>query len=188
MSIFKGINILSIGNIISQIISFVGIVLLSRLYDPSEFGMFAIVFGIVTILGSISSFRYEMTILLPKKNNIYQLSIKLAFIISCLMNILYIAIIFLIIILKYIEIYWLLLPIVIFSNSLINIAKFIQNKNQYYYQMAGVKISITLLFTFFALLFSKINFIENGLIFAMMISYLLPALFLLFTVFENSSL
>ena len=188
MNMFKGISILSLGNIISQIISFAGIVLLTRLYDPSKFGTFAIVFGIVSILGNLSSFRYEMTILLPKQNNIYQLSIKLAFIISFLMNILYLAIISLLIILKYIEIYWLILPIVVFSNSLINIAKFMQNKNQDYYRIAGVRIAITLLFTICALLFSKINFFENGLIFAMIISYLLPAFYLLFAEFKNSNL
>ena len=161
--------------------------MLTKLYNPSEFGKYAVVFGIVSILGKISSFRYEMTILLPNKKDISQLSIRLPFVISCLMNIFYFVIIFILFMFKYIEIYWFILPIVVISNSLINIAKFIQNKNQDYYTIAGIRILVTLLFTISALLFSKVNIFGNGLLIAMVISNLLPALYLLFKDFKKSN-
>lgn len=41
---------------------------LTRLYDPSEFGSFAIFFGIVSILVIAGTARYELAVLLPKKN------------------------------------------------------------------------------------------------------------------------
>lgn len=61
---------LSIGNVISQIIPFLLMPLLTRLYSPSEFGGLAIFVSITLILSEIVTGKYELAILLPKKEKI----------------------------------------------------------------------------------------------------------------------
>ena len=61
-------NILTLmtGTVISQIIGMLMSPILSRLYSPEEFGVFATYFSMVSILIVFSTLRYENTIMLPK--------------------------------------------------------------------------------------------------------------------------
>lgn len=65
---FKNTLTLIIGSVAGQAFPIILSPVLTRLYDPSEFGSFAIFFGIVSILVITATARYELAVLLPKKN------------------------------------------------------------------------------------------------------------------------
>ena len=63
-------NILTLmtGTIIAQAIPIAISPILTRIYRPEDFGLYAIFVAIITILGSVASGRYELAIMLPKKD------------------------------------------------------------------------------------------------------------------------
>ena len=79
----KNILTLSFGIGASQLIVFIAQLALRRLFTPEEFGAFDVYFNIFGILVVISALRYEMAIVLPKKDdkasNLLVLSILFSF-------------------------------------------------------------------------------------------------------------
>jgi len=64
------------GTAIAQVITILSIPILTRLFTPDDFGVFAIFVGLSSLLSSISGGRYELAIMLPKKDlNAYHLFI-----------------------------------------------------------------------------------------------------------------
>ncbi|MBD3380148.1 MAG: oligosaccharide flippase family protein, partial [Candidatus Omnitrophica bacterium] len=63
INVFK----LSVGNLYAQIIGVIAVPLLTRIFAPSAFGLYALFTSIVTILGMMACLRYEITIVLPEK-------------------------------------------------------------------------------------------------------------------------
>jgi len=59
---------LMFGTLMAQIIMFISIPLLTRLYTPSEFGFYATFLAISSLIGSVSSLKYDQAIMLPKSN------------------------------------------------------------------------------------------------------------------------
>jgi len=59
----------SVGKTLSQVIPLVITPILTRLYTPSDFGIFATFLSLVTIVSLISNGRYNLAITLPKKLN-----------------------------------------------------------------------------------------------------------------------
>jgi len=79
----KNVLTLMTGTVISQIIGMLMSPILSRLYSPEEFGVFATYFSIVSILIVFSTLRYENAIMLPKSiKEGFNLSILVAIISS----------------------------------------------------------------------------------------------------------
>lgn len=58
---------LSMGRILSQVIPLVITPILTRLYTPADFGVFATFLSLVTIVSLVSNGRYNLAITLPKK-------------------------------------------------------------------------------------------------------------------------
>lgn len=56
------------GTALAQVITVAVAPLLSRLYDPSAFGLFGVYTSIVGIIGSVATLRYDQAIMLPKNN------------------------------------------------------------------------------------------------------------------------
>lgn len=63
----RNILVLMTGTALAQLISVAVAPLLSRLYDPSAFGILGIYTSIVGIIGSIATLRYDQAIILPKR-------------------------------------------------------------------------------------------------------------------------
>lgn len=63
--------------------------ILTRLYTPSDFGTFALYFSLVVLLGSLMAGRYELAILIPKRDEhakeIVRFAIVIAFVVSLLL-------------------------------------------------------------------------------------------------------
>jgi len=81
-------NVLTLmtGTSIAQAIPIAISPILTRIYTPEDFGMFALYMSIASILAAVATGRYELAIMLPKKDedaiNIVVLSIGISFIIS----------------------------------------------------------------------------------------------------------
>ncbi|MCK4662701.1 MAG: oligosaccharide flippase family protein [Bacteroidales bacterium] len=85
--IFSNLIILISGTAIAQLIIFVFQLILRRQYSPEEFGAFAVYLSIVGILSSFVSFKYELAIILPKKNNIAANIFIISILLSLFINI-----------------------------------------------------------------------------------------------------
>lgn len=64
----KNVSILLSGTVLAQLLTIAMAPLLSRLYTPSEFGYFAIYTSIIAALATIVTFRYELAIVIPKRD------------------------------------------------------------------------------------------------------------------------
>jgi len=83
---FKNLAILMSGTAIAQGLAFAASPILSRLYDPSAFGVFGLFIAATGIISVIASGKYELAIILPKKDedaaNILLLSLSIIICIS----------------------------------------------------------------------------------------------------------
>ena len=65
----RNVALLASGTAIGQGLGIAAAPLLSRLYDPSAFGVFGVYVAFVGILATLSSWRYENAIVLPEKDD-----------------------------------------------------------------------------------------------------------------------
>ena len=65
----KNIFTLLSGATIAQVIALISIPVLTRMYTPEDFGYIAIYLSITNIIASVSTGRYELAIMLPKKKS-----------------------------------------------------------------------------------------------------------------------
>src|SRR2546425_10423373 len=56
------------GTTIAQAIPLVVTPILTRIYSPQDFGLFALYMSIIAILGVVATGRYELAIMLPEKD------------------------------------------------------------------------------------------------------------------------
>ena len=87
-------NVLTLmtGSTLSQAIPIAISPILTRIYTPEDFGLYAVYIAIITILGTIVSGRYELAIMLPKKDedaiNIFALGLVITICLTVLTTIL----------------------------------------------------------------------------------------------------
>lgn len=136
-------NVLSLisGNLISQIILFASAPILTRLYSPSDFGVFALFSAIIGTVSKISSLCYERAILLPKEqedaDNIFLMSVGIAVAVS--ISVLILAIIYRVFGYKLfanIDAYLYCIPLGIFLFGLINNFRFYRQRKKMYKTLA----------------------------------------------------
>lgn len=82
------------GGVLAALLSILVIPITTRLYSPEDFGTFQIFLSILVILSSISSFRYEMTIVLPKSKLRTNGLIRLSFVVLIITTLIYTLVIF----------------------------------------------------------------------------------------------
>ena len=64
----RGVLAILSGTVLSRLIAFAAIPVLSRLFTPSEFGVFALFSMIIAVSGPIVTWRYEAAIVLPEED------------------------------------------------------------------------------------------------------------------------
>lgn len=142
-------NVLTLmtGTTIAQAIPIAISPILTRIYSPEDFGVFALFVAIASIFGSIVNGRYELAIMLPKKNenaiNVVALGLVIAVFISFILLILVIFFKnYFIIILRNKEIgIWLyFIPVTVFFIGLFNILSYWNNRKKYYQDIANATI------------------------------------------------
>ncbi|MBE9468862.1 MAG: oligosaccharide flippase family protein [Bacteroidetes bacterium] len=85
----KNLFTLISGTAIAQIIAVLFQLIIRRIYSPADFGAFAVYMSLVGILATVVTLRYELAIVLPKKDktaaNVFFLSIIINFLFSILL-------------------------------------------------------------------------------------------------------
>jgi len=64
----KNVLVLMTGTTIAQAIPIAISPILTRLYSPEDFGVFALFVAITSVFGSVANGRYDLAIMLPKKD------------------------------------------------------------------------------------------------------------------------
>jgi O-antigen/teichoic acid export membrane protein len=92
----KNIFSVVVGTVLAQIIPVLISPVLTRIYTPEDFGVFAIYMSIVTISVTVASFRYDLAIFIPKNLDDSKRLVILSIFISCIFSIIFfIALLFL---------------------------------------------------------------------------------------------
>ena len=148
----KNVLTLMTGSGIAQIISFLTVPLLTRMYSPDAFGLFAFFLGLTSILSVFSTGRYEMALNIPEKDTEARDIVILCFIINsgfCLF-----LMVFLFFLNQKISLFfgkpeigdiWFLLPFSVFLVSLSQILNFWENRKKNYKKLAINRIVHTFL-------------------------------------------
>ena len=66
-SFFKSVGVILSGTVFAQAVTLFVAPFITRLYSPSEFGLFAVYISVMAIIVVLGSLRYEMAILLTKE-------------------------------------------------------------------------------------------------------------------------
>jgi len=143
----KNVLTLMTGTTIAQAIPIAISPILTRLYTPEDFGVLALFVAITSIFGSIANGRYELAIMLPKKDedaiNIFALGF---IIVSCLsLFLLMIIVLFHNNILNLlhnnsISLWLYFVPIAVFFIGLFNILNYFNNRKKQYKDLAKATI------------------------------------------------
>ena len=85
--LLRGIVIIGSGSAIAQILGIIFVPILTRIYPPAIFGTLAVFGSLLSLLIVGGSFKYELTIPLPEKDDDGQYLLILSFFIVCLLTI-----------------------------------------------------------------------------------------------------
>lgn len=182
----KNVLTLSFGTLISQIFGFIFLPILSRLYDPHEFGLFYSFVGVSQTLGLISTLKYEKSIILPKNDeegnslvlltltiiSIYSLSLFILLGLSSYFNISFSGVGNII----------LLIPLNILSQSFFSTITFWYQRREQFKMITIYNIIQSILIIFFSISFSWFNISQNGLIFGYVIGNFAIVIFQFFRI------
>ncbi|MBS1518428.1 MAG: oligosaccharide flippase family protein [Bacteroidetes bacterium] len=181
----KNVSILASGTIVVQIISFLLSPVLSRLYTPEDYGLFAVFTSIISVLTVVCCLRYELAIVIPKTDEEAVSILKLCiFIISLLSLIVFILILFfkgfIAVILgnTKIENWLLLVAPVLFLTGSVQALTYWFNRKKEYKIISGSRIYQSSVNSSSSLLLGLLKLNSFGLIVSSAVSQLLPAIFL----------
>lgn len=143
----KNILILMTGTTVAQAIPIAISPILTRVYTPDDFGIFALFMAIASIFGSIANARYDLAIMLPKKDEDAINIFALGFIITSVLS----SFLFIIIIvfsdnlkklLNNTDIsFWLyFVPIAVFFTGVFNLLSYFNNRRKNYKDIANATI------------------------------------------------
>ena len=142
-------NILTLltGTTIAQAIPIAISPILTRIYTPEDFGIFAIFLAITLIIGSIANGRYELAIMIPKKDedaiNIFALGFIIASSIS------FVLLVLVLIFKKYfsfllgneeIGVWLYFVPISVFFIGIFNLLNYFNNRKKNYKDISNANI------------------------------------------------
>ena len=162
----KNVITLMTGTTIAQAIPIAISPILTRLYTPQDFGVFAFFLAITAIFGSIANARYELAIMLPKKDEDAINIFALGFIISTIISFLILVLVVLfneyfvkLLGNKEIGIWFYFLPITVFLSGLWNNLSYFNNRKKQYKDLAKATIIKSIVIAIVQL---SIGFIKGG--------------------------
>ena len=161
-------NVLTLmtGTTIAQAIPIAISPILTRIYTPEDFGVFALFIAITAILGTVANARYELAIMLPKKDEDAINIFALGFIITC-----FISLILLILVVIFNDYFtklfgndeisfWLyFVPITVFFSGLFNILNYFNNRKKNYKDLRNATILKSIVLAIVQL---SVGFIKSG--------------------------
>ena len=181
----KNVVTLATGTTIAQAIPIAISPILTRIYTPEDFGVFALYLSITAILSSIVNGKYEMAIMLPKTDLEALTIVKLSLYISCTISVLF----FLIFLFSKhqislwlnepnIENWLLLIPISIFIAGLYNALNYYNTRNRLYSQVSKSQVSKSLGLSVGQISLGFMNLAHGGLVLGNLVSRLFGNLIL----------
>ena len=174
----KNILTLLTGTTIAQAIPILISPILTRLYSPNDFGVFALFSVIVTTIATIANGRYELAVMLPKKDedaiNLFALSLIINFSISLVLF--FLVLIFhnkILALINSNEIsFWLYIaPFSIFLLGLYNLLSLFNNRKKYYKDLAKANVYKSIAMAIVQLIFGFLKAGSSGLISGQILSY-----------------
>ncbi len=182
----RNVSVLASGTIIVQLISTFIAPVLSRLYTPADYGLLAVFVSCISVLSVICCFRYELAILIPKKNSDADSLLKLSLAITLLFSIVvtFITVVFnkqLTVILANENLsYWLyFLGPVLLCVGITQAFTYRYNRNKNYRIISTVRVFQTSAYSGLSLLMGFLKLNAFGLIISSIISQILSTVFLL---------
>ncbi len=173
----KNVLILSGGTAIAQIFYILISPILSRLYNPSDFGIFSIFVSIISIVSVIANGNYQLAIMLPEKDEDSINVASVAFLFNIFVNSIFfvIIIIFKTPLLKILKAealsFWIYLgPITSFFIGIFQILNYLNNRFKIYKDIAKSKIIKTLTGSIIQLISGIFKFSPGGLILGFIMS------------------
>lgn len=89
-TLFQNIAIVASGNISAKLIVILSTPIITRLYTPEDYGVFSIFLSITGIAGALATLRYSVTIPIAKGENLADNLLKLCFIITFSLTLLWV--------------------------------------------------------------------------------------------------
>lgn len=94
-SLLASATMLISGTGIAQLIALLALPVLSRIYTPADFGLFAVYMSLLSLATVVVCFRYELAIVLPKKERSAYQVFRLAILASCVSSLVFGSILYL---------------------------------------------------------------------------------------------
>ena len=133
------------GTLMAQVVLLAFIPILTRLYTPTEFGNYSLFFILSTMIGNISSLRYEQAIMLPKSDRDAQVLLFISALLTIAVSFILCIVLFIFydFFLNYFNglsyLVWLL-PFSVLITGLVQIFNSYSTRKKFYKKMAGVKV------------------------------------------------
>jgi len=188
----KDVLILMTGTVISQAVPLFATFVLTRLYTEVEFGLFQVYFSISMILSVAVTFRYEMAIMLPEKEE----DARHILILSCLISVLFSFSVFVAVLFFRNEFsLWLkqpnlkdsffILPFTLLIIGIYQSFNYWSNRLKYYKQLSLSRVARSMNSSILSIVFGMTSFFKHlGLIIGDTIGQTTSALFLVWKVLK----
>ena len=154
------------GTTLAQAIPIIISPILTRIYTPEDFGLLALFLSITNIIGSIANGRYELAIMLPKKNDDAINTAALGFCISTILSVVILIIVYLFndfftSLIGNEEIgFWIyFVPVTVFSLGLWNVLNYYNNRKKNYKDLRNSHIIKSIVLASTNLI---VGFLKNG--------------------------
>jgi O-antigen/teichoic acid export membrane protein len=191
----KNVLTLMTGTTVAQAVPIAISPILTRIYTPEDFGLLALFIAITSIFGSIANGRYELAVMLPKKDenaiNILALGVLIVTLLS----------LFLLILVVFFNVYftkllgneeisvWLyFVPITVFFMGLFNMLNYFNNRKKYYKDIAKATVVKSVALTVVQLGVGLLKAGVTGLISGQIMSHFASNLKLLKNVIQDKNL
>lgn len=190
-------NVLTLmtGTTIAQAIPIAISPILTRIYTPEDFGVLALFMAIASIFGSISNGRYELAIMLPKKDEDAVNIVALGFIITTFISFTLLVLVILFSdyftkLLNHNEIgAWLyFVPISVFFTGIYNILNYFNNRKKQYKDLAKATVLKSIVGAILQLTLGFFKFGFSGLIISSLTSQLVANTKLLSNIIKDKVL
>jgi O-antigen/teichoic acid export membrane protein len=175
-SSFKNISVLFIGSLIANVLVFIFLPVLTRLFSAETFGVLAIYSSIVFFISSFSALRLELSVVLPKKNSdAINLLFSAVLIVGITSSVLFVVIFFMKIFFKEfldshnINDFLYLIPFSVLFLGIITSFDYWNNRLGYYKKMSLVNVCKSTSVISSQFILYLIGFVKSGLIIGLVI-------------------
>jgi O-antigen/teichoic acid export membrane protein len=180
----RNVLILSGGTVVAQIINVSVSPILTRIYKPESFGLFSLYFSLVSLASLITTLRYELSIMLPKKKEDAFNILILCLILSLFFSLIFFVIAFydkknLNLFAKYNIrdlFYYVALSIAVIG--IYNSLNYWNNRKKNYKVIANSKVIQSLTTALIGIGLGFLGFYDNGLILATILGWMIAAILL----------